>query len=881
MLSQDLRAKFLGYFKKKGHAIVPSAPTLPHNDPTLLFTNAGMNQFKEVFLGEETRPYHQATSAQKCIRVGGKHNDLDNVGHTSRHMTFFEMLGNFSFGAYAKKEAIAYAFEVSTSIFGFDPQNIWASVFEEDDESFELWQAWLPIERIVRFGASENFWSMGETGPCGPCSELLLDRGEAFGAATTPLEDTSGERYMEFWNLVFMQSQRLPQGKLIPLPQIAVDTGAGLERIASLISHVPTVFQTDILQHVIRAVERKAQTPYSPTDALLAPAFHVIADHLRALSFAIADGCQPGNTEQGYVLRKILRRAVRYGRLLGLKDPFLAHLLPALIEVMGADYPELKASERRIAEILTLEEENFDRTLRRGGNILATIIDRAKQSGAHQMSGADAFKLKDTYGFPVEEIVLIAKDASLTVNLDAYQILEEQAKEKSRLASKTGSETSKETIDFTPFISHHGTSTFTGYDQTDAEGTITGILVNGFFVDTLEAGQKGTLFLDETPFYAEKGGQVGDTGTLSHHSAQFTVTCCHAPKAHLIAHVGVLTQGTLIVGEPVRATVDAAKRRAIARHHTATHLLHWALEKTLGSHIKQAGSLVEANRLRFDFTHHKALTRELLRTVEQLINGKIRENAPVITCEAPLKEVQSQDGIKQFFGDKYGEIVRVVAIGDYSQELCGGTHVDWAGSIGLFRIAKESSIGQGVRRIEAVTGEAAEALWYDLEDMVCAMAKNLKTPVAKISPALDTLLNDNAALTETVRSLRHATLLREAKTLAAQAKTVGPLKMLTALVDCERKELPLLADLIVEAAQTAAVCLAISDSDKCHLFLKLTPEGLAHGFEAKVLIQLVSPLIQGSGGGKKETAQAGGKAPSGITAAFSKLERVFSEKLST
>ncbi len=877
MLSHDLRTKFLRYFKEKGHVIVPSAPTLPHHDPTLLFTNAGMNQFKEVFLGEETRPYRQATSAQKCIRVGGKHNDLDNVGHTSRHMTFFEMLGNFSFGAYGKKEAIAYAFDVSTSIFGFDPEHIWASVFEEDDESFELWHAWLPTERIVRFGASENFWSMGETGPCGPCSELLLDRGPAFGTASTPLEDRSGERYMEFWNLVFMQSQRLPQGKLIPLPQIAVDTGAGLERIASLIEHVPTVFQTDILQHIIRAVEKKAQKSYSPTDPHLAPAFHVIADHLRALSFAIADGCQPGNTEQGYVLRKILRRAVRYGRLVGLKEPFLAHLLPSLIEAMGTDYPEIKESERCIAEILTLEEENFDRTLRRGGNILATIIDRAKQSGAHQMSGADAFKLKDTYGFPIEEIILIAKDASLTVNLDAYQLLEEQAKEKSRLASKTGSEPTKKTIDFTPFIARHGTSNFTGYDQTAGEGTITGILVDGSFVDTLEAGQQATLFLDETPFYAEKGGQVGDTGTLSHHSAHFTVTGCKAPKADLIAHVGVLTQGTLIVGEPVRATVDAAKRRAIAHHHTATHLLHWALEQTLGSHIKQAGSLVEPSRLRFDFTHHKALTRELLRTVEQRINEKIRENAPVITREASLKEVQNQGGVKQFFGDKYGETVRIVAIGDYSQELCGGTHVDRAGSIGLFRIAKESSIGQGIRRIEAVTGKEAEALGYDVEDLLFTMATHLKTPVAKLATAVNNLLDDNAALTETIRSLRHTTLLNKAKQLAAQAKAVGPFNMITALVDCERKELPLLADLIIEAGQTAAVCLAISDDAKCHLFLKLTPEGVAKGFEARSLIQSILPLIEGSGGGKKATAQAGGKAPSGISAAFNKLELLFSE----
>ena len=881
MLSQEIRTKFLNYFKEKGHSIVPSSPTLPHDDPTLLFTNAGMNQFKDVFLGAAKRPYDKATTAQKCIRVGGKHNDIDNVGHTSRHMTFFEMLGNFSFGAYSKQEAIAYAWEVSTAIFQFDPNKIWASVFETDDESFELWRAWLPEKQIVRFGESENFWTMGETGPCGPCSELLFDRGNAFGSAKTPLEDSSGERYIEFWNLVFMQSERREDGKLVPLLKVAVDTGAGLERIVSLMLEVPTIFQTDILLSLIRAVEKTAKTTYQPSDHKLAPAFHVIADHVRSLSFAIADGAQPGNTEQGYVLRKILRRAVRYGRLLGIQEPFLAPLVPKLIEVMGTDYQELKEAETRIVEILTLEEENFDRTLRRGGNILATIIKRAQQSGAKQMSGADAFKLKDTYGFPLEEILLIAKDAGMTVNLDAYQILESQAKEKSRAASKSSHQRSEVAIDFDAFIAHHDKTQFVGYDSTAIEATITGIFTKDAWAETMTSGQEGMIFLDQTPFYAEKGGQVGDTGTLSHHNAHFDIAACEHPHPDLIAHIGTLTSGTLMVGEPVHATVNAEQRAAIARHHTATHLLHWALEQLLGSHIRQAGSLVTADRLRFDFTHHKALSHQLLRQIESLINQKIRENSVVITEERSLEAVQKEGNVKQFFGDKYGETVRVVVIGTYSKELCGGTHVSHSGSIGLFRIIKEGSIGQGIRRIEAVTGERAEQFSYHFEDQLLQIATRLKANLATVNGAVEGKIAETEELTLRLTAMRRDQLRELAKALASQSKKIGPLLIVTASAEVDRKELSTLADLIFEEVPAAVICLAMAETDKCQLLVKLSAEALQLGLQANTLVKAVAPCIQGSGGGKKETAQAGGKNPQGINDAFEKVATLLAESLST
>ena len=876
MLSQEIRKKFLSFFKEKNHSIIPSSPTVPHDDPSLLFINAGMNQFKDLFLGKSQRDYSRATSSQKCIRVGGKHNDLDNVGHTSRHMTFFEMLGNFSFGDYFKKEAIEFAWQVTTEIFQYDPKKVWVSVFETDDEAFELWKPFINEKRIIRLGEEENFWSMGETGPCGPCSELLYDRGDKFGSATTPFEDKSGERYAEFWNLVFMEFNRDSSGKMTPLPKQCVDTGAGLERIVSFKMEEGNIFQSDILSSLIARVEELSGKKYDPADTHLAPPFHVIADHLRALAFAIADGAQPSNIERGYVLRKILRRAVRYGRLLGFNKPFLATILPRLVETMGNDYPELKSAETQISEILTIEEEGFLRTLRRGGNILNTITEKADKSNRKEISGEDAFKLKDTYGFPLEEILLIAKDSKLTVNLDAYELLEKQARDRSRKA-KTSIKQMAETTIFETFIKHHGTSAFVGYDTAETESSVIGLIVDGQVVETMEGGQEGLIILDRTPFYSEKGGQVGDIGTLKHEKAHFIVQDCQNPYPGVITHLGFLEKGILIVGEPVVAEIDQKRRKEIAKHHTATHLLHWALQKTLGTHIKQGGSLVEAGRLRFDFNHHKALSQDEIREIEKLVNEKIWENAPLKTYELKFEEMEKHPDIKQFFGDKYGEVVRVVDIDGYSKELCGGTHIGSVGEIGYFRIAKEGSIAKGIRRIEGVLGKEAEKLRYGLEDQLSNIARTLKANLPKVEDALQTLVKENESLKEKALFARKKHLNDLASTLMTKVTRGKKIPTLSAVVAIQKSELNDLGNDLMNRMQSGVILLSVIEGEKCQLFIKVSSDLVEKGIHANTLIKAIAKFIEGTGGGKKELAQAGGKNPKGVIIAFDKIEEMLRE----
>ncbi|HSX04389.1 MAG TPA: alanine--tRNA ligase, partial [Rhabdochlamydiaceae bacterium] len=763
MLSQETRRKFLHYFKQKGHAIVPSSPVVPHDDPTLLFTNAGMNQFKDVFLGKSVRDYKRATTSQKCIRVGGKHNDLDNVGHTSRHLTFFEMLGNFSFGDYFKEKAIEYAWEVATEIFEFPAEKIWPTVFEKDEEAYVLWQKYVPEKRIMRMGEKDNFWAMGDTGPCGPSSELLFDRGEKYGKAKNPKEDLTGERFLEFWNLVFMQFNRDATGKFTPLPNQSIDTGAGLERIISLKMHVDNVFLIDIFQHIIRSIEKVSHKKYSPENQQTAPAFHVIADHLRSLAFAIADGAQPSNVERGYVLRKLLRRAVRYGKVLELGDPFLARILPALVETMGDDYPELVSAGDRIAEVLTLEEEQFYRTLKRGGNILNGIIEKSLKSSLKQITGEDAFKLKDTYGFPLEEILLIAKDTGLQVNMETFQLLEEKAKETSRGAHSVHGQEAEENL-FKSFAAKNGPSKFVGYTDTESESRVIGIVKNNQFVQSLNEHEEGMILLDKTPFYAEKGGQIADIGTLTHEKARFKVTQCQNPLPGVIVHIGKMEHGFLSLGETVLARIDEKRRQGIANHHTATHLLHLALQKILGSHIRQAGSLVEEKRLRFDFNHHKALSLEEIRQIEDFVNDKIREDRTIKTYELSFEEAQKKPEIKQFFGEKYGKSVRVVDIED-SKELCGGTHTAHTGTIGYFRITKEMSVAAGVRRIEAVSGKAAEEFARKHEDLLNESAAILKTTPSKLVERAALLLEENEKTKKEMRALKSAGIELLAKEL--------------------------------------------------------------------------------------------------------------------
>lgn len=867
MLSQTIRRNFLQFFKNNGHFIGASSSVVPHDDPSLLFTNAGMNQFKDVFLGKSERDYVKAATSQKCIRVGGKHNDLDNVGHTTRHLTFFEMLGNFSFGDYFKAGAIEHAWKISTEIFELPENKIWVTVFEDDDEAYELWKKIVPASRIVHMGEKDNFWAMGDTGPCGPCSELLFDRGDKYGNARSPKEDASGERFFEFWNLVFMQFNRNAKGEFQNLPKQSIDTGAGLERVVSLKMNVDNVFATDIFRSLIAQIENTFGIPYDPTDLSLAPAFHVIADHIRSLSFAIADGAQPSNIERGYVLRKILRRAVRYGKHLGIQDPFMAKVLPRLIDLMGSDYPELVSSQNKIAEILTLEEENFFRTLKRGGNILTQVVEKAQKTPLKQISGEDAFKLKDTYGFPLEEVLLIAKDTGLQVNLDSYQLLEEQAKEKSRAASSQTSEQATEGL-FKDFVQTHGECGFKGYDATSLDSSILAIYHNGKPVESLLEGQEAMILLKDTPFYAEKGGQVGDIGILTHHKACFRVKDCQNPYPGVIVHSGTLEKGTLLPGEPLKAEVDLARRCKIQNNHTATHILHYALEKVLGPHIRQAGSLVESSRIRFDFNHHKPLSKEEVRAIEKIVNDKIRENDLVTSYELSYEEVQNRKDLKQFFGEKYGSIVRVVDIG-YSKELCGGTHTKHVGTIGLFRILKEGSVASGVRRIEAVTGTEAEELIYSQESLLDSCCAKLKTTTALLEEKLNALLNENKVQADALKVLKKQEIRAIAKTLKGDAKKIKDVSFIASMVPLAVDEMQLLAEELSDGKEPLFMALGCKvDDQKCHLIVKVSPDLQKKGIQAGQFIKQMAPCIGGNGGGKADLAQAGGKNPEGLFEAF-------------
>lgn len=866
--SQNIRRAFLNYFKSKGHSIISSSPVIPHDDPSLLFINAGMNQFKDVFLGASPRDYTRAATSQKCVRVGGKHNDLENVGHTSRHLTFFEMLGNFSFGDYFKKEAIQMAWEVSTEVFGFDPEKIWPTVFREDDEAFELWKAYVPESRITRFDEKDNFWAMGDTGPCGPCSELYYDKGPQFGSGNTPKEDITGERFLEFWNLVFMQFNRTSDGVMHPLPKPSIDTGAGLERVMSLKMGVESVFETDVLRAIIGQVEEISGIPYVINDPVKAPAFRVIADHLRTLAFAISDGVQPSNLDRGYVLRKILRRAVRYGRQLGLEEPFLGKVLPKLIETMGPDYPELITSQNRIVEILQTEEEAFLRTLKRGGNLLHQIMERAKTHQG-QISGEDAFKLKDTYGLPFEEITLLAKDAGLAVDEVHYRRLEKEARERSKSSRKDVDQTATESL-FEPFAKEHGATKFFGYDKTTSKGRVVGLVKDGEFVDKISQDEEAIVLLDETSFYAEMGGQVGDTGELTAPSTLFEVLDCKAPFKGLIGHVGKLKHGELKVGMEVQASVDAKRRQKIANNHTATHLMHFALQKVLGEHIRQAGSVVDPFRLRFDFSHHKAVTPEEIRTIEDLVNAKIRENHPVNWYELSYEEVKDRADIKQFFGEKYGAKVRVVET-DQAKELCGGTHTAASGNIGYFRIEKESSIAAGVRRIEAVSGEEAENLARESEYALNGLAKTLKVLPAKLTERIEKLQEENKALGDQLKKWRQEMMKKVKEELLAGQEVLRDTALISQEVDLSAEEMRVMAEDLMEQVKSGIVLLASPKDGKASLVLRLSDDLVKRGLNASGIIRELAVLVDGSGGGKPNGAMAGGTAPEKIPLALVKV----------
>jgi alanyl-tRNA synthetase len=875
MTSKEIRKGFLNYFKDLSHTIVPSSSLLPQDDPTLLFTNAGMNQFKDIFLGKSKRDYKNATSTQKCIRAGGKHNDLENVGFTSRHLTFFEMLGNFSFGDYFKKEAIAYAFDVSVHIFGFDSDRLWASVFKDDDEAFALWEKYLPQKRIVRFGEKENFWTMGQTGPCGPCSELLYDKGSKYSSATSPIYDITAERYIEFWNLVFMQYERDENGKMTPLPNKCIDTGAGLERIVSLNMQVESIFETDIFRSLIEQIEEISKIKYDIKNKNLAPAFHVIADHIRCLAFAIADGIIPSNIEKGYVLRKILRRAARYGKMLNLNKPFLAKLLPRLSYLMGEDFPELVISEKRTSEILTLEEEAFIKNLDRGDNLMNEVIALAKKE-KRKIKGEEAFKLKDTYGLPIEEILLLAKDEHLEVDLKKYNLLEEEAKQRSRAAQEKHLEKFSKNF-FTDFTKTHKPNKYIGHHIFEIEAKILGLIEKNKFTDILEKDDIGIIILDKTPFYAEMGGQLGDKGFIKKDDNVFKVEDTQMPYPGVIIHIGKLIKGKLKKQDLVHAIIDIERRKKIEANHSATHLLHWALTKVLGEHVKQAGSLVDETKLRLDFDHHKALSLNEIRRVERLINEKIRANIKIKDYEISYEEAKKDSNIKQFFTEKYSDVVRVIDILD-SKELCGGSHTSFTGNIGYFRIFKESSIAQGIRRIEAIAGAMAEDFVYDTEDILTRISSSLKTSPNKVEEKIDYILEENKTLTSNLKAIRQQNLKDLITSTCRKIEKINSYNLILEEVNIDPKDLKTFSEKLLQSVKSAIIALACKTDNHCQFFIKISPDLIDKKIYANDLIKSIVPIINGGGGGKKDIAQAGGKDPTKIKAAFEEIKKIIKEK---
>jgi len=875
MISKQIRRGFLNYFKINSHTIVPSSLLLPHDDPTLLFTNAGMNQFKDVFLGKSKRSFKRATSTQKCIRAGGKHNDLENVGFTTRHCTFFEMLGNFSFGDYFKKEAIGYAFDLAIHVFGFDPDRIWATVFTDDDDAFGIWETYLPTNRIVRFGEKENFWAMGETGPCGPCSELLYDRGIKYSEATSPIYDVTGERFLEFWNLVFMQYNKDENKNLTPLPNKCIDTGAGLERIVSLKMDVDSIFKTDIFSSLIEEIEEISKVKYDIENKDLAPAFHVIADHIRCLAFAIADGIVPSNIDRGYVLRKILRRAFRYGKMLNLNKPFLAKILPRLSNLMGEDFPELLDSEKRTAEILTIEEEAFIKNLNKGGNLMNEIISIAKKE-IRKIEGEEAFKLKDTYGLPIEEILLLAKDEHLEVDMNKFNELENKAKLRSRQAQEKHLEKFDENF-FTNFTKTQKENKYLGHHIFETESKILAMLQKNKFTDELKEEEIGIIILDKTPFYAEKGGQIGDKGFIIKGNNTFKVEDTQNPYPGVVIHVGKLIKGKLKKQDIVHAKIDIGRRKKIGANHSATHLLHWALSEVLGQHIKQAGSLVDDNRLRFDFAHLKAMLPKEIRKTERLINEKIRNNTKIKDYEISFEEAKKDKTIKQFFAEKYSDTVRVIDM-DFSKELCGGCHSSYTGDIGYFRIFKETSIAQGVRRIEAITGAMAEDFVYDSEDLLDSFSTSLKTPQNKLEEKINHILEENKNLYLKLKETNQKNMKELLISICQKIEKVNSYNLIMQEINIDPKDLKSFSEKILQNVKSAIVALVCKVDNRLQFFIKISDDLIEKKIYANELIKSIAPIINGGGGGKKDIAQAGGTDTTKINAAFEELKKIISKK---
>ncbi|GAB6069669.1 alanine--tRNA ligase [Thiomicrorhabdus hydrogeniphila] len=857
MTSAELRKAFLDYFVKQNHTAVHSSPVVPGNDPTLLFTNAGMVQFKETFLGQEQRDYTRATSVQRCIRAGGKHNDLENVGYTARHHTFFEMLGNFSFGDYFKQEAIKFAWDFLTKELKLPEEKLWVTVFEEDDETADIWLKEMGIssQRFSRCGAKDNFWQMGDTGPCGPCTEIFYDHGADVAGGPPGSPDEDGDRYIEIWNLVFMQFDRASDGTLTPLPKPSVDTGMGLERLAAVMQNVHNNYDIDLFQAIVKEVARLANQKDLTHNSL-----RVIADHIRSCAFTIVDGVLPSNEGRGYVLRRIIRRAIRHGYKLGMNDAFFYKLVPVLVEQMGEAYPELVKEQANVERALKLEEERFAETLENGMKLLEEYISTMQ---GQTIDGEIAFKLYDTYGFPLDLTADVAREKGLTVDEAGFEKSMEAQRERARSASNFGAQSAGK-------IDYSGETQFVGYNHDDADSTIMAIFVDGTSVDTITEGTQAIVILDKTPFYAESGGQVGDTGSLTEGMNSFHIDNVQK-QSKTFLHMGNVTAGTLSVGQILHSQIDVDGRRSSERNHSATHLLHAALRETLGTHVQQKGSLVTPDRLRFDFSHFEPIKPEQLLEIEKLVNKNIMLNNPVGTNEMDIESAKEK-GAMALFGEKYGDIVRVVDMGDFSVELCGGTHVCSTGQIGPFRLLSETGIASGVRRIEAVTGEGAWAAIYEDDKTLLNIATSVKSDKHQVETKVAQLVADHKELEKQFKQMQSKMASSQGDDLANQAVKVGEVNILAAQLEgADVNTLRETLDKLKDKLAPAAIVLAAVDGDKVSLVAGVSKE-VTGTFKAGELVNHVAQQVGGKGGGRPDMAQAGGKDPSKLAEALASVQ---------
>lgn len=869
----EIRQAFLDFFHSKGHQVVASSSLVPHNDPTLLFTNAGMNQFKDVFLGLDKRHYSRATTAQRCVRAGGKHNDLENVGYTARHHTFFEMLGNFSFGDYFKQDAIKYAWELLTgeNWFALPKDKLWVTVYETDDEAFDIWanEVGVPRERIIRIGdnkgaafASDNFWQMGDTGPCGPCTEIFFDHGDHIwgGPPGSPEED--GDRYIEIWNIVFMQFNRQADGTMEPLPKPSVDTGMGLERIAAVLQHVNSNYDIDLFRTLIENVARVT----GATD-LTNKSLRVIADHIRSCAFLIADGVIPSNENRGYVLRRIIRRAVRHGNMLGAKETFFWKLVAPLIDVMGAAGEELKQQQAQVEHVLKTEEEQFARTLERG---LALLDEELSKLKGDTLDGETAFRLYDTYGFPVDLTADVCRERNIKVDEAGFEAAMEEQRRRARESSGFGA-------DYNAMIRVDGASEFKGYDHLELNAKVTALFIDGKAVDAVTADQEAVVILDQTPFYAESGGQVGDKGELK--GAGFSFAVSDTQKyGQAIGHIGKLSHGTLKVGDALEADVDRARRQRIRLNHSATHLMHAALRQVLGTHVAQKGSLVNDKALRFDFSHFEAMKPEEIRAVEDLVNAQIRRNLPVETNIMDI-DAARESGAMALFGEKYDDRVRVLSMGDFSTELCGGTHASRTGDIGLFRITSESGTAAGVRRIEAVTGEGAIAYLHAQSDLLGDIAQLLKGDSHNLGDKVRAALERTRVLEKELQQLKEQAAAQESANLSSKAEEINGVKLLVSeLAGVEPKMLRTMVDDLKNQLGSTVVVLATVADGKVSLIAGVSKD-VTDRVKAGELVGMVAQQVGGKGGGRPDMAQAGGTDASALPAALASVKGWVSAKL--